>query len=128
MKKLILAAVFCMTMAVSAFAQPGGGQQMSAEDRAKQSSETLAKRLTLSDEVKAKVYAIQLERINKMNEFRSKNQGDRDAMMAEMQKQTAETDKKIEALLTDDQKKEYAKMKEEQRQRMQNRQGGGGNN
>ncbi len=54
--------------------------------------------------------------------------GDREAMMAEMQKQTGEADKKIEALLTDDQKKEYAKMKEEQRQRMQNRPQGGGNN
>ncbi len=127
MKKLILAALFCFTMAVSAFAQPG--QQMSAEDRAKQSTEAIAKRLTLSDEVKGKVYAIQLDRINKMTEYRSKNQGgDREAMMAEMQKQTGEADKKIEALLTDDQKKEYAKMKEEQRQRMQNRPQGGGNN
>jgi hypothetical protein len=52
---------------------------------------------------------------------REKFGDDREAMMKASQERGKKTDAQIEALLTDPQKKEYAKMKEEQRKRFEER-------
>jgi Spy/CpxP family protein refolding chaperone len=85
----------------------------------------LKERLTLSDEQTAKVTEIMNGSMKEMQALREKNGEDRDAMRAGMRKIQQKNDKKIEALLDPDQKKEFAKLREEQRQRMQERMQGG---
>jgi len=125
MKKLLFTFFLLAGMVTFGFAQQGNGQQMSPEDRAKRQTEQLTTRLKLNDEQQAKVLAIQLDRVKKSMELRQNSSGDREAMRAEMQKLTQDSDAKMNALLTDEQKKAYEEFKAEQRERMQNRQGSG---
>lgn len=108
-------------------AQGGGGRQMGTpEERAKRSTDMLAERLKLDDEQKTKVSAIYVEQSKAQAKAMESAAGDREAMRANMEKMTAETNKKIEAVLNDTQKKDFKAYLEERAKQMQNRQMGGG--
>jgi len=110
-------------------AQQGGGRggmMMKPEDRVKQ----LDEKLKLNDEQKTKLTAVFTEQAESMKKMREEAQGgDRDAMREKMQKFRAEGDLKVNAVLTEDQKKLYKTWQDEQRAEMQKRmQERGGNN
>jgi len=112
------AAMFVLAMTVNSFAQMGGNPQ----DRLKKSLEDYKTRLKLTDDqfkVFEKTLTDQMAEIAKLRE----NAGDdREAMRASMMELRDKTNKKLEALLTDEQKVEWKKMQEEAAAR---RQGGG---
>jgi len=75
--------------------------------------------LSLTADQTVKVRAILYEASAQGQKIRSEHPDDPDAGRQAMMKHGEATDKKIEALLTKDQKVKYDKMKEERRQRMQ---------
>ena len=86
--------------------QGGGRMQANSEERVKQ----LDDKLKLSEEQKVKaqiVYTEAIELQKKMREEMMAGGGDRQAMMEKMQKMNADVDSKINAFLTDEQKKAY---------------------
>lgn len=128
MKKALLAFAFVAGSISFSMAQQGqgGGQQRSPEERAKQQSERLAERLKLSADQKAKVEAIYLAQGKSVDSLRKANEGgDRQQLFQKMQPLREQADKNVAAILTEDQKKEYAKIQEEMRSRMGGGQGGG---
>jgi periplasmic protein CpxP/Spy len=107
--------LFLLTFALAsvAFAQRG----MDVNQRV----QMLKERLHLDTTQTAKVTEIMNGAMVEMKAVREKNPDDRDAMRAGMREVQQKMDKKIEALLNDDQKKEFAKLREEQLKQMQQR-------
>lgn len=106
----------------------GGMGGVSPEERIKRQTDQLVEKLKLTDDQKTKVTEIfkaQGEAQMKMREEMGQG-GDREAMMAKMQKITSDTETKINALLTDDQKKEYKLFLDQQKQNRGQRPQGGG--
>jgi len=134
MKKLMMICALLFSVITYANAQqqgggPGrGGMMMKPEDRVKQ----LDEKLKLSDDQKTKLTVVFTEQAEAMKKMRDEMQGgDRDAMREKMQKMRTDNDVKVNAVLTEDQKKAYKTWQDEQRaemqKRMQDRQGGGNN-
>ncbi|MBB2144246.1 hypothetical protein GM921_02000 [Pedobacter sp. LMG 31464] len=133
MKKLALSLVLVAGLAFGASAQQGGQQRrmMSPEDRVKQ----LDEKVKLTDDQKTKateVYTAAAAEQKKMMEEMQAAGGtpDRAAMQEKRTKMTADLDAKVNAILTDDQKKAYKTWQEEMKaareKAMKERQGGGG--
>ncbi|MCJ8211172.1 hypothetical protein MUY27_15740 [Mucilaginibacter sp. RS28] len=118
MKKIFLMGCFLLGFTALTFAQ--GRMRMSPEDRVKQ----LQTALKLTDDQSAKVLALYQAQGKKMDSLRNAANGDFQSMRPAMQAMNQETNTKLMALLTDDQKTAYKKMMEEMRARMQ--QNGGG--
>ena len=106
-------------------AQQGGGDRKPAtpEERAQRSADQLSKKLSLSDDQKAKVTAIYLEQAAAMKKVRDEANGDREVMMAKMKAANEANDVKINAVLTEDQKKAYSEWKAERAESMKKRMG-----
>jgi len=128
MKKLLMICGLLFGMVAFAQAQPGQGRPgggpggrmgMNPEARVKQ----LDEKLKLSDDQKAKLTTIFTEQADAQKKMREENQGggDRQAMMEKMQKQRAELETKVTAVLNDDQKKTYKAMLDEQKAEMEKR-------
>ena len=97
---------------------------MDPKERAKKSTEQMSERLGLTEDQTKKVEVINLDAADKMSDAFASASGDREAMRAVMTDINKEKDKKLKAVLTEDQWKEYEKMVTEQRQ--QRSQGNGG--
>ena len=129
MKKLVLSLVLVAGLAFAASAQQGGGRmaQATPEEKVKQ----LDEKVKLNDEQKTKATAVYAEAAEAQKKMREEMQGggDRQAMMEKMQKMTADTDKKLNAMLTEDQQKAYKTWQDEvkaaREKMMRERQGGG---
>ncbi|MFD2288429.1 hypothetical protein GJU39_04020 [Pedobacter petrophilus] len=128
MKKLMMICGLMLGIAGFAQAQQGGGRggmMMKPEERVKQ----LDEKLKLSDEQKTKLTTVFTEQAESMKKMREEMQGgDREAMREKMQKFRADNDVKVNAVLTDDQKKTYETWQKEQRAEMQKRMQGSRNN
>ena len=107
----ILGAAFSL-VALTQIAFSQGMMMATPEERAKR----LTERLSLTEDQTKKVQEIfknaDKERSEKMESVR----GDRDAMREQMTAIMANTDKQIEKILTDEQKKKYEELKKERRQ------------
>ncbi len=126
MKKLLFICALLIGTISMANAQGGGRQMGTPEERAKRSTDMLVERLKLNDEQKAKVSAIYVEQSKAQATAMQEAAGDRDAMRSKMEKMNSETNTKIEAVLTDAQKKDFKAYLEERAKQMQNRPMGGG--
>ncbi|MEE1885963.1 hypothetical protein [Pedobacter flavus] len=126
MKKLLFICALLLGTISMANAQGGGRQMATPEERAKRSTDMLVERLKLNDDQKASVTKIYLEQSKAQSTLMQEAAGDREAMRSKMEKMTTEVNAKIEALLTDAQKKDFKAYLEERAKQMQNRQMGGG--
>lgn len=108
--KKILAALFVLGIAVALQAQPF---PPSGEFRLKH----LKKTLQLTDEQSEKVKTIFKATDSKISELQNKSEMEREQEMDELDKIFAAQDKELDKILTDTQKKKYAKMKEDMEQR-----------
>jgi protein CpxP len=124
MKKLFMICAMLFSVVTFAHAQ-GGGQTRTPEERAQRTLDQLTEKLKLTDDQKPKVLAVLVDQNVQMNKAREEANGDRDAMRASFTKIQADNQVKVNALLTDDQKKAYASWQEERKAAMQNRGGGG---
>lgn len=115
----IILFLFTFFLALIANAQRGN---MDPEEMAKRNTDAMKERLELNDDQLKKVEAINLETSKKMSEVFASASGSREAMREEMMAIDEEKDEALKPILTEDQWKEYEKMKEEQaeqrRQRM----------
>lgn len=134
MKKLLIICGLLFSVVTFANAQQGGGRpgggRMNAtpEERVKQ----LDEKVKLTDEQKTKVTAVYTEAAEAQKKMREEMQaggGDRDAMMAKFQKMSADTDTKLNAIFTAEQKTAYKAWQDEQKaareKMLKERQGGG---
>ena len=140
MKKLVLSLVLVAGLAFAANAQQGQGgggqrrQQATPEERVKQ----LDEKVKLTDEQKTKATAVYTEAAEAQKKMREEMMAaggtpDRAAMMEKMTKMSAETDTKLNAIFTAEQKTAYKTWQDEvkaAREKMmkERQQGGGGNN
>ena len=116
MKNLLLFAAFVLLFAVGVNAQG----RFSIKDRVDQ----MKQRLSLTDEQTAKVDSILTAQMEQARSLDVTGPERRDAMRKIM----ADSNAKIDSILTDSQKVEFQKMLEERRNRMQNRPPRDGNN
>ena len=113
-----IAVMFLLAMAANSFAQMGGNPQ----ERLKKTLDDYKTRLKLTDVQFGKIDTILTAQMAEIAKIRESAGEDREAMRASMMELREKTNKKIESLLTDDQKVEWKKMQEEAAAR---RQGGG---
>lgn len=108
-------------------AQQGGGRMGGTpEERAKRSTDMLAEKLKLSDEQKTKVLAIYTAQGAEMTKAREAAAGDMSGMREKMMKMNEETNTKIDAVLTTEQKPAFKAWLDERKKAMEARQQGGG--
>lgn len=125
MKKLLIICGLLLSVITFANAQDAGRKMPSPEERAERNTAQLTKKLNLTTDQQAKVKAIYLDQAAAMTKARTESKGDREGMMAKMKTMNEENDAKINALLTDDQKKAYSEWQTERRENMKNRGGRG---
>jgi protein CpxP len=118
MKKVLMICGLLLGVITFAQAQDGGGRKMQTpEERATKRTEQLTKKLNLTADQQTKVKAIFLDQATAMSKLREENKGDRDGAMAKMKAAGEDTDAKLGAVLTDDQKKTYEEMKANMKKR-----------
>ena len=115
MKKLFVMSI--MLLASFTFATAQQRQMGTPEERAKASVERLSTLLSLTDDQKTKIQAIELDLNKQMDEKRQSSQGDREAMMAVFQEFQKTREEKYKAVLTADQFKKYQEDAAERQQR-----------
>lgn len=101
-------------LSVYAQGQPGG-QRQTPEERMAAQIKTLTEKLTLTADQVTKIKLLYTKNNEEMAKVRDEmmGAGDREAMMAAMQKSRADLNKKIETLLDDKQKEAFAKYNKE---------------
>lgn len=116
MKKLILSAILFISMGTIAMAQTDGKKvQKTPEERAQHATDALDKKLALTADQKAKVYALNLEDMRKPRAKHVKGEKrDMTAMKAAMD----ERDLKINNILDEKQRVSYKEWKEKRKQGM----------
>ena len=95
-------------------------EMKSAEERAKMSANALEKKLNLAPEQKEKVYALQLERINKMEKLQKAAIAYRKNQMEKRKELMADGKEKMNNILTEEQEKTLEEMKTKGKERLQN--------
>ena len=120
MKKLMIAVVSVLLITTSVFAQQR--QRMSPEEMAKRQTEQMIEKLSLTDDQKVKVEAINLKYAKIQSEMMQADQGDRQARQGEMRKNREAKDAELKEVLTPEQYELYQQLQEQQRQQ---RSGGG---
>ncbi len=108
--KFILTALFALGVAIALQAQPF---PPSGEFRLKH----LKKALQLTDEQSEKIKTIFKATDTKLSELQNKEEMEREKEMEELDKIFSAQDTEIEKVLTDTQKKKYAKMKDDREER-----------
>jgi protein CpxP len=131
MKKLLMICGLLFATVTFANAQQGGQRRMMAtpEERVKQ----LDEKVKLTDDQKTKATAVYTAAADEMKKVRDEMMagggGDRQAMMEKMQKMNADTDTKLNAIFTAEQKTAYKtwqdEMKAAREKMMKERQAGG---
>jgi periplasmic protein CpxP/Spy len=110
MKKAILTIAIAVMGLTAAFAQDTTKRarrampKMTAEQRAEKVTSRLEKQLSLNDDQKNKIYAIELENAKKMEAWRTADKSDMKGKMKERKAAIDEQKAKVDAVLTADQK------------------------
>ena len=125
-QKIMLVLAFVLALNISAFAQQGGGQRRSVEERVKMTIERLTTELQLTKEQQVKldtVFTSSFKAMQKMREDAqaSGNRPDR----AAFEKLNTERNEKVKSILSEEQYKKYEASQQAMRQRGGNRGGGG---
>ena len=123
MKKLILTLAIAAFAFTGSYAQHGPKEKLSPAQRADKTTARLQKELSLSADQKQKIYAIELEKANKAEEWHKKNKEARQTMKAEHETFKKSTDDKIRKVLTADQDKKLTALKAEKKDKAKNRRG-----
>lgn len=121
MRKLILSAILFISMGTIAMAQTDGKKdQKTPEERAQRATDVMAKKLALTADQKAKVYAINLEDMRKPKAKHVKGEKrDMSAIKVAMDAR----DSKINNILDEKQRVSYKEWKEKRKQGMKHRDG-----
>ena len=131
MKKLMIICGLLFSVITFAHAQGGSRNMGTPEERATKMAARLTEKLSLTPDQQTKIKAIFLDQSTQMEKARTEAGDDRKAGREQMMAMMKDNDTKINAILTDDQKKAYTAYQEERKAAMQNRgdrQGNGSSN
>lgn len=105
--------------------RPERGQRMDPAQRIERRVSMMTERLQLSQPQATQIRQILTQESEQMRAIFEKGQngGDREALKPEMKSVREGTDKKIDAVLTESQRKSYAELREQMRQRRGERKG-----
>ena len=109
-----LALIFCANLI---YAQPGGGANMTAEERAQRQTDNMAETLTLSDAQKEKIYEVNLKYAKKTQEARKEADGDWTAMRETMGALRTENQEELKKYLTSEQAQKWETVQAERREK-----------
>lgn len=126
MKSILITATLLIGMISLGYSQDrkererpkGPGQEhpiKSPEERAKLNADMMAKKLNLTDKQKDEVYALNLERAERMEKIRKSEMAFRKELMEKHKSAMMESEKKLNKILTDEQQKTYQEMKNQER-------------
>lgn len=122
MKGLILSIALMAAGFTSGYAQQKETvQKKSAEERAKQMTEALDKKLNLSADQETKIYDLYLERTKKMEKMRQERMEEKKERIEKNKQSLADHDKKLEKILNPDQFKLYQEQRNKAKQNMKKR-------
>lgn len=122
MKGIVLSIALMAAGLTSGYAQQKeAGQKRTAEERAKQMTEALDKKLNLSADQETKVYKLYLERSKKMEKMRVERMKEKRDRLEKNKQSLADHDKKLENILNADQFKLYQEQRNKAKQNMKNR-------
>lgn len=125
MKKIFaLTLVFVAAFSISSFAQGGGGQQMSPEQRKQMMKDRLKTELQWEDAVADSVVTYQMSFSPKQREIFQNQEWSQEQKQEKMKALTDEMTKGLKKYLTDDQIKKYLEYQEKMRAQRGNRGGG----
>ncbi len=116
MKKLMLSIVAAV-YTVSSFAQDGNKVQKTPEEIANKRADKLKTELTLSDDQRAKEYALELDRIIKVRETRPKYPTDKKAAHKEIKSINEASQTALKEILTADQITKWEALKKAQKEK-----------
>lgn len=119
MKSLILMMAILIGVITSGYSQnTEGKQKRTIEERAKLMTESMATKMNLSADQKAKVYQLNLDKIKQMEKLRAENATERKEKFEKQKELRDENDKKLEKILNADQLKVYKEMKANSKRKM----------
>ncbi len=99
----------------------GNRQARTPEQRAQMATDALEKRLGLTPEQKTKVYALNLERAQRMEKNMKSEREFRESQMKKQKSLMEESEKELNKILNKDQQKSYDEMKKISQERMKAR-------
>ncbi|WP_442588509.1 DUF5969 family protein [Pedobacter sp. AW31-3R] len=126
MKKLAMICGLLFSVITFANAQGGKRNMGTPEERAAKMTARLTEKLSLTADQQTKIKAVFLDQQAQMEKTRAEQTQDRSAMRGKMMEMMKESDSKINAVLTEEQKKSYEAYKEERKSEMKNRGDRGG--
>ena len=118
MKKILLTLALAVAGLTATYAQHGTKDKLTPEQKAEKSTVKLQKELSLTADQKQKVYAIELDKFKKSEEWHKKNKDARKAMKDQHEIVKNETDTKLNQVLTADQKKKLDAIKAEHKEKI----------
>lgn len=121
MRKHFLSTILFLGITATAFAQQGPQRvQKSPEERAERMTDILDKKLALTDDQKARVYQINLERAQLLNIFKGgKKDGDRPQMKAQFEA----SENRVLSVLDESQRETYDQLKAERKAKFKHKKG-----
>jgi periplasmic protein CpxP/Spy len=129
MKKLVYTLAF-VVIGFTANAQKPNRENLTAEQKAEKAATAMQQKLSLTADQKAKVQVLELERIQKAEEWRKNDQGVMKNKMEERKTYMKASKEKMDAILTPEQRKTLdasrEEMKGKMKERMKDRKGGKG--
>ncbi len=124
MKRLAMLVLSALLVSSVMFAQQR--QRPSADDMAKRQTEQMVSNLSLNDDQKSKVEAINLKYAQQQQAAFQSSNDDRQARMDEMKKMQEAKDTELKGILTSDQYTKYQQNQQERKAKAGNRGGGQG--
>lgn len=121
MKKLIYTAAFVVMGITASYAQKPNRENLTADQKAEKAATAMQQKLNLSTEQKLKVQQLELERIQKAEEWRKNDQGVMKNKMEERKTYMKASKEKMDAILTPEQRKTLDASREEMKGKMKER-------
>jgi len=129
MKKLLYTIALTVMGITASYAQhPGrerkeGNEKLTSEQRAEKVASAMQQKLTLTDDQKQQIKQIELDRIQKNEEWRKADEHTMKSKMKERKTFMKDSKEKIDKVLTEEQRKTLASLKDEMRDKMKDRRG-----
>ncbi len=123
MKKIILTLAIAVTAFTASYAQRAERVKITPEQRAEKTAAQLQTKLALTNDQKAEVYKIEVEKLKKQEDWRKENHAEMKKKMEARRAEMKTSEEKLGKVLTSDQKAKYDALKAERRARMKDRKG-----
>jgi protein CpxP len=121
MKRLILTLAIAAFAFTGSFAQQVQKDKLSPAQKAEKTTAKLQKELSLSAAQKQKIYAIELNKANKAEEWHAKNHDAKKTMKAQHEELKKSTDEEISKVLTPEQNKKLMALKAAKKDKAKNK-------